>query len=196
MDGPPTRSYGLLEGVLAAWRARIAERLVPPSLRDGRLLDLGCGTTPRFLLQTQFAQRVGVDPEVRARPPEGRVSLLRADVAREYLPFRDGSFAVVTMLAVVEHLTSASLARVFAECCRVLQPGGRLILTWPAPWTASLLRVMARCALVSRTEIADHKANHSPKDVRGALEAGGFGASSIAHGHFQLGANTWLCATK
>jgi SAM-dependent methyltransferase len=52
------------------------------------------------------------------------------DLARERLPFEEGSFDFVTYLDVIEH-HAFSPKRVLAEIRRVLRPGGRLIATTP-----------------------------------------------------------------
>jgi ubiquinone/menaquinone biosynthesis C-methylase UbiE len=46
------------------------------------------------------------------------------------LPFEDNYFSVVTLLAVVEHLNPQSMASLFVETYRVLQPGGMVRQTF------------------------------------------------------------------
>ena len=69
--GSVTRGSGLLEAYLAAQRAKIADRLVPASLRPGRILDIGCGGEPYFLARTEFAEKIGVDKVFCAGPTAG-----------------------------------------------------------------------------------------------------------------------------
>lgn len=60
-------------------------------------------------------------------------ALSRNDV--KSLPFRSASFDVVFLLDVVEHLYPWELRRCLAECCRVMRPGGRLVIhTNPNKW--------------------------------------------------------------
>jgi hypothetical protein len=94
----------VLEGILAAKRAAVANSLIPDHLRDGALLDLGCGVTPRFLLGTRFSRRVGIDPHLDLRDDRPGMELLRHDITSTPWPFADGQFAAITMLAVLEHL--------------------------------------------------------------------------------------------
>src|SRR2546423_15607544 len=61
-----TRGHGLLEGFLARQRVRRANSLIPESARAGRVLDIGCGTYPLFLLSTAFHERYGLDRSVPA----------------------------------------------------------------------------------------------------------------------------------
>lgn len=49
-----TCGKGLLKPLLARLRARQANRLIPGSLRKGRILDIGCGYYPYFLTHTSL----------------------------------------------------------------------------------------------------------------------------------------------
>lgn len=58
------------------------------------------------------------------------------------LPFEDNRFDLVTMLAVLEHLTDPPF--VIGEIARVLKPGGRLVLTTPKKSADALIRLYVR----------------------------------------------------
>lgn len=129
-------------------RLRAALRCVDDlALGPGRAaLDVGCGpglatahlarrglavdaidTSARMVAITLARARAeGVAANVR-----GSVSDIRA------LPFADGAFDVVLVVGVSEWL--ASLAAPLAEVTRVLQPGGRLVLTADNSWGLSCL---------------------------------------------------------
>ena len=197
----PTRGFGLLEGFLASKRARIADKLVPPEHRAHRVLDIGCGTHPVFLLKTDFAEKFGldkvVDESMRGALRDEGITLVNFEIeAGESIPFDGDSFGVVTMLAVVEHIEPERLAKLFAEILRILKPGGFLIVTTPAAWTEAPLRLMARLRLVSSVEIEEHKGSYSPSHIRSILERAGFANSSIQHGYFEMFANMWVLARK
>lgn len=192
----PTRSFGVLEGTLAGRRAALAERLIPGPLRDGRLLDLGCGPGAWFLTNTRFSEKVGIDPAVRPGARDDGVELVRADVESTPLPFPADHFSVITMLAVLEHLDPAHAQDVLSECHRLLVADGVVILTCPAAWTAPLLRAMARMGLLSRCEIDDHKATYQRADLTRLLTRAGFRESGIRCGWFELGANNWATGVK
>lgn len=58
--------------------------------------------------------------------------------------YPDKSFAVVFMIAVVEHLYPQELKQVFLEIKRILKPGGKLIiLTFPNAWLIKPLYFLA-----------------------------------------------------
>ena len=109
---------------------------VPLTLLKGgtRLLDIGCwdGT---FLEQVRAAQLYtelyGTDlPEDAIKTAHARgFQVRRVDFNSESLPFEDGFFDAVTMLAVLEHLFDPFTA--IREVRRVLKPGGELVIDVP-----------------------------------------------------------------
>jgi len=110
------------------WLAEARGRLVPPAARPGAvLLDLGCGAG---LLAPHVAgkgyRHVGVDLVGSALEQAAAhgVEAVRADVTR--LPVADASVDVVSAGEVLEHVRDWRPA--VREACRVLRPGGVLVL--------------------------------------------------------------------
>lgn len=191
-----TRGYGLLEGILARKRARIADRLIPHYSRGGRMLDFGCGSIPIFLLNTPFKEKYGLDPQVHSSIIKGNIQLMNRHITDTILPFEDDFFDVVTMLAVFEHIIQANLIALLCEVRRVLKPKGRLILTTPCPWSDKALRLMAALWLVSPVEIKDHKGIYNRKSIKNYLLRSGFEGHKMRFGYFQLFLNNWALADK
>ena len=117
------------------WIAQARARLVPPAAREGSLLlDLACGGG---LLAPHLAgagyRHVGVDLSATALPLARTHGVIpvRGDVLR--LPFADEVADVVVAGEVLEHV--ADLPAAVAEACRVLRPGGTLVIdTIAATW--------------------------------------------------------------
>jgi SAM-dependent methyltransferase len=193
-----TRGHGKLEKFLSAWRARKANRLIPPEARSGRVLDVGCGSFPYFLTHTEFAEKHGADRVIDPMwKPAPDVTLHNVDLDAEMkFPFPEGHFTIVTMLAVFEHIRPTFLVPTLAECRRVLKAGGRLVLTTPAPWTDGILRLMGRTGLVSLQELNEHKGAYGPLFIRSCMHDAGFAPEQIRTGYFQFGLNVWATATK
>jgi SAM-dependent methyltransferase len=115
---------------------RTAEDLAPHA--RGRLLDVGVGERPYGALFARHVSRyVGLEyppvadnlhPEIWDRLEEIRgVVDVFGDGQR--LPFRDGSFGTLLSLEVLEHVPDPD--RCLAEFARVLEPGGRLLISVP-----------------------------------------------------------------
>jgi 2-polyprenyl-6-hydroxyphenyl methylase/3-demethylubiquinone-9 3-methyltransferase len=113
---------------MLAWIAAARGRLIPPASRpDAVLVDLGCGGG---LLAPHVAgkgyRHVGIDlveSALRLARRHG-VAPARADVTT--LPLADGCADVVSAGELLEHVTDFRAA--VAEACRVLRPGGTLVL--------------------------------------------------------------------
>jgi len=193
-----TRGKGLLEPWLARLRAQRANRLIPSHLRDGRILDIGCGSYPYFLSHTVFEQKFAVD---QLPPAESGVNLniqwytLDLNNAPK-LPFDDNFFHAVSLLAVVEHLSPSSMALLFRETYRVLQPGGVVVLTTPAAWSDGLLKFMSRVGLVSAEEIHEHVFAYTLPLLGWYFGQAGFEMTKVDFGYFELMLNMWAVAKK
>jgi SAM-dependent methyltransferase len=191
-----TRGHGLLEPFLARRRARLANRLIPERLRSGRILDIGCGSFPYFLSHTSFREKYAID-QLPPAAAGGDIGWHTLDLnAEPRLPFADGHFAAVTLLAVVEHLDPGSLVQLLREVRRVLAEGGRVIITTPAPWSDGLLHVMARLRLVSAEEIEEHVYAYTQALLGWYFGKADFPMEKIRSGYFELGLNMWATAER
>ena len=195
-----TRGNGALESFLAGQRAKLADALIPDASRSGRILDVGCGSFPHFLVSTRFHEKHGLDKVLDAdmgRYQGEDILIKNHDMeAGVHLPYTDGYFDIVTMLAVFEHIEPARLVGTLREIHRVLRPGGSYILTTPAAWTDRLLRIMARLGLVSKEEIEEHKDTYNHGKIIRLLKAAGFSDENIQCGYFEAYMNLWLKAGK
>ena len=105
---------------------------VVASFCQGRVLDVGCGPGNLFIREFIGEENgVGID----IYPYEGVGSIVE-DMTN--IPFEDGSFDTVTLIAVGGHIPKRKRVAEFEEFARVLQPGGRLIMTEGEPITQYL----------------------------------------------------------
>lgn len=197
--GTPTRGHGLLEGVLARWRANVADKRIPDSLRQGRILDIGCGTRPDFLLNIRFAEKTGVDRCASGVSDTfltaARIRRVHHDIgAQERLPFDNEHFEAVTLLSVIEHLEPAIVPGLVREVRRVLRPGGVFICITPTPFSDCVLRAFARFRLVSPEEINEHKAYYNCAQLKALLADAGL--TEVKTGRFELRLNQWVAGLK
>lgn len=129
------------EFAMLHWIAEARARLVPEATRAGSLLlDLACGAG---LLAPHVAAKghrhVGLDLSLPAltQARDHGVVPVRADVMR--LPFADQVADVVVAGEVLEHVPD--VAKTISEACRVLRPGGTLVIdtianTWFGRFTS------------------------------------------------------------
>lgn len=194
-----TRGKGILEPLLADLRAQRANRLIPSNLRQGRILDIGCGSYPYFLAHTSFAEKFAIDqiPLPEHTASELQIESFTLDLEEQpKLPFQDNFFEAVTLLAVVEHLDPSLMAMLFKEVYRVLKPTGQVILTTPAAWSDGLLKWMARLNLVSAAEIEEHVYAYTLPLLGWYFGQAGFEMTKIRFGYFELMLNMWATAQK
>ena len=117
------------------WRAGQDRRLAMirqaagERLRDGHVLDVGCGVGMYLrALKEHTAHVFGADIEgVRAREAAAHGAVAQAPAER--LPFATGSFDLVLSHEVIEHVADDGACA--AEMGRVLKVGGRLVLFCP-----------------------------------------------------------------
>jgi SAM-dependent methyltransferase len=95
---------------------------------DGPLLDIGCGTKPyRSLFSTE--RYVGLDIDSDATR---RLAIADHFYDGHSFPFEDAQFQSILCNQVLEHVFNPS--EFLTEVRRVLQPGGRILLTVPFVW--------------------------------------------------------------
>ena len=172
-------------------------------LRGKRVLDLGCG---RGELSCEAARRgahvVGVDYSQAAielacqrleilEPKEReRVVLILEDVCQ--ISFPDGSFDVIFMVDLYEHLQPQEIEEVLRKVRKILAPGGKLIIhTGPNVWFYRygypLIRVAARLLLRKKTretlrgsyDALMHVNEQSPLSLYRDLKKAGFRARVV-----------------
>jgi SAM-dependent methyltransferase len=112
-------------------RVRLIERYV--TLERAYILDVGCGLglyIDRFRAYSEHVYGVDIDPDkvrqVRERWPQV------AEGSAERLPYPDRFFDIVLSNEVLEHVQDDRAA--VAEACRVLKPGGHLVIYTPNRW--------------------------------------------------------------
>lgn len=112
--------------------------LVKQHLRAGDVLDVGCwtGNLARALAKSVPCAYTGVDiePATSAVEAARKISGDQHFVivqSVESLPFAAGSFDVVVLTEVIEHILVGRERSLLAELARVLKVGGSIILSTP-----------------------------------------------------------------
>lgn len=196
-----TRGKGLLEGFLARQRWKTANKNIPNEYRKGRILDIGCGAYPFFLINTDFSVKYGLDKISIAHKKTlfdaKNISFIHYDIeGNKILPLENEYIDVVTMLAVIEHIEPGNLIDILNEIYRILNINGLFVMTTPASWTDPLLKIMAKVGLVSNIEIDEHKDTYTHRKLVSLLQLANFSKDRIKFGYFEMFLNLWLVAKK
>jgi SAM-dependent methyltransferase len=189
-DVPPTR-FRLRAGNLdTALRYEAVLRLLDERWRPGmRVLEVGSGSGG----VTEFLEYpvTGVDPAFERTAERSTPWLSQVAGRATALPLEDASFDAVLCVEVFEHLGEEEREPALREMVRMLRPGGRLILTFPADDTALQLDRWLDGAYRARHGephpwVAEHLAEGHPRtdEVFSALKrVGGPGARVLVRKH-------------
>jgi SAM-dependent methyltransferase len=119
---------GKLDNQHYGWLMTRPFHLEAEAYRGRRVLDVGCG--PRGSLEwcAVAAERVGLDPLADGYRKLGVKShaMTYCCAPAEAIPFPDEHFDVVTCINALDHVDDVE--RATSEICRVLAPGGLLLL--------------------------------------------------------------------
>ncbi len=120
-----------------------------------RHLDIGCGPGTFIGTLSKDKESIGVDisaAQIAYATENYATAKHRFEtVTSEKLPYSDNSFDCITLVEVIEHLTYEYSVSLLKEAYRVLEPGGRLMVTTPnysSSWPL-LERVVNRYSTVS-----------------------------------------------
>ena len=124
-----------IKGKMAS--GRVYPEFFPLNPTD-RVVNLGCGAGPQVIVyQGQFKEMVGIDVNSErlanalghaSRYGITNFSTLHANV--EEIPLPDESFDTALAIDVIEHVERPD--RFCQEARRLLKPGGKLLITFPA----------------------------------------------------------------
>jgi ubiquinone/menaquinone biosynthesis C-methylase UbiE len=181
-----------LEPILRQLRIR---RVLPTIHRypDCHLLDIGCGWDYRLLraIKPFLKSGVGIDYKVQEMEND-KIKTIKMIIA-DALPFAAESFDVITMLALLEHLSDP--LSIVNEIGRVLKKNGRILITVPSKAAQPVLEFLSyRLKIVNADEIIDHKKYYNRAEL-GKL----FSQTSMIiehHSYFQFGMNNFCIIKK
>lgn len=146
----------------------------------GRLLDIGCADGALIRATAgRVRDAAGIDPDAPAGP--GLVRGRFPDDLRDR-----GPYDVIAALAVFEHVPDKDRPA-FAEACRaLLRPGGRVVMTVPAPFVDRIIDVLRTLRLVEGMDIESHH-GYRPEETQSFF--GRAGLRLVTHERFEMGLN-------
>jgi SAM-dependent methyltransferase len=171
-----------LDRVLQQWRIRHAVRWIPD---NARVLDVGCFDDTLFRqLQPRLGAGVGIDPRLEEAVEGLRFRLVPGAFPDASPP--GACFDVITMLAVLEHVSAEEMDEWARSCIALLEPGGLVVATVPAPVVDTILDKLMRLRLLHGMDTDQHH-GADPALIAAAFELAGF--TVVAKKRFQLGLN-------
>lgn len=149
------------------------------------VLDVGCGDgTLLERWKRRYSTGIGVDPTLTA-DHEGDSYTLYAGSFPEAIP-ANLRFDVIVMLAVLEHLVPEAQAKARDACHRLLNPGGRVVITVPSPRVDDILHLLSRARIVDGMSMHEHY-GFEPEDTLRIFPEPQF--KLLLRRKFQLGLN-------
>lgn len=182
----------ILEPILRSLRIR----KVLPVIRqypDCCLLDVGCGWDYRLLktLKPFIKSGIGIDYKVQ-ESESGKIKTIQMIMANT-LPFAAESFDVITLLAVLEHLSDP--LGMIKEIERILKKDGRLVMTVPSKAAQPVLEFLSyRLKIICADEIREHKKYYDRDELEKLFSQTGMAIE--CHRYFQLGMNNFCVVKK
>jgi len=145
---------------------------------EGPVLDVGCGSSR--IMEALPPGSVALDILVRKLRYARKFTTSLVHGSGFNLPFGDASFPCVVCSQVIEHVPKES--PILDELCRVLAPGGRLVLgtpdyaRWEWVWTEKLYGMVAPGAYAD-----EHISHYTQKELVKLMEKRGLKLEAIRY---------------
>lgn len=156
-----------------------------------RLLDIGCADGALFRSSGVVCDGIGVDPDLPANLELPNARLIAGFFPQDLPDQR--SFDVITMLAVLEHISLDEQGALAKNCFAFLKSGGRLIITVPSPVVDKILAVLGFLHLIDGMKVEQHY-GYDVKLTPEIFSLAGF--ELVQTQRFQLGLNNLFVFRK
>ena len=161
------------------------------ALRDvhGKVTEIGCGSG-RFIASVKAArpdlEAYGCDLSKTAlEAAASRTGVHFDEASAEALPYRDGDFAGVLMIDVLEHLDQTGPG--LAEVRRIMAPGGVFHLVFPCEGHPGTLHGRFKTLSDLKRKFAGHVQKLSPWQLKKTLIDAGFTVDEMLYSYHGLG---------
>jgi len=165
---------------------------------DLAILDLGCGYHATLLRALLPYARSGLGVDVRISPEArsvDKVSFIESTIESAWPELEDGRYDLVLLISVLEHLWEPLPA--LEHCCRILRPGGLLLVNVPTWRGKFFLEFSAfRLGTSPAVEMDDHKMYYNKPDLWPMLVRAGFKPSRLRLRYHKFGLNLFAAAQK
>jgi len=179
-----------LDSLLQSWRIWMASRFIP---NHAIVADIGSWDAALFTtLKTKQLSGFAIDPLLPKDSPLQQVTYLQG-LYPEQVTLDAESIDVVTLLAVMEHIPLENQPEFASACLACLKPGGKVIMTVPAPAVDKILVWLKKLRLIKGMETGQHY-GLNPELAFQIFKKAGF--SFVFKGTFQAGLNNLFVFKK
>jgi SAM-dependent methyltransferase len=182
--------------------------MIPPGGPSSRILEMGAylQITPALRSKLGYGEirgcyygELGRTDHREATSSEGEAfacDIDHFDAERDVFPYPDGHFSTVLCCELIEHLSQDPM-HLMAEANRVLEAGGRLLLTTPNAtglraieavlqgYHPGYFQAYMRPAQPGEETGARHNREYAPREIRMLLENSGFEVVRLETGEFR-----------
>lgn len=165
------RAYDSAIPLQRYWQRRRFRHITGVIAGQGPVLDVGCGSSR--IIGALPAGSVALDISLRKLRYARKFSKSLVQGSGTSLPFRNGSFPCVLCSQVIEHVSKES--PILNELCRVLAPGGLLVLGTPdyANWQWVVIEKIYGFVVPGGYQ-EEHISHYTRRELIDMLEARGF----------------------
>jgi dolichol-phosphate mannosyltransferase len=172
------RAYQSRNPLQRYWQRRRFQHITELIRGQGAVLDVGCGSSR--IISALPAGSVALDVLLRKLRYARRFGKALVQGSGFALPFPDGAFPCVLCSQVIEHVPKES--PILDELCRVLAPGGRLVLGTPdyANWQWVMIERLYGWA-VPGAYADEHISHYSRRELIEWFERRGFKLEAVRY---------------
>lgn len=169
------------------------DKAMPYIPAGAKVLDIGCADQTLFeLLGSKIGFGVGIDPNLENFEKKDRFELIAGWFPQD-LPAKFGSFDVITILAVLEHIPYKNIPIFVQSLVNILKPGGVVIITVPSKYVDYILAILKFIKAIDGMELEQHH-GFEPQQVLSYFNVTGL--TIIESRKFQLGLNNLFVFRK
>ena len=141
-----------IDRIIQSWRIKKASQFIK---NGDKILDIGCGEGELFeYLGDRIGNSIGIDPTLPETIKRGNYRLIQGVFPKD-VPAND-YFDVITLLAVVEHLSSDILLRMNDIFSHLLKKAGTLIFTIPSKHADLILSFLRHISFIEADTLDEH----------------------------------------
>ena len=181
----------LIDKILQRWRISIALKHIPAR---SRILDIGCFNGELFKhAGSRLRSGLGIDPVTAVTDTAAANTVVVKGFFPADIPAGTEKFDVITVLAVLEHISEENLTDFVRACYDWLNPRGKVILTVPSPLVDKILVILLKLRLIDGMSVDEHH-GFSLGDIPGLFRKSHF--ILMRHSKFQLSLNNLFIFEK